>query len=134
MNRIAKLISCWLLLLVFVGTNTVFASDISLCADTEFVSTTITLKTTKAVTFRGITYEAKEKLSVTACWLEVKNDNGAWAYVRALPAPTVVFTDTNMYSATVDYSAYIGTGCYRIRGRFDADGHTVSVVSNEQSF
>lgn len=124
----------WLMLLVLLEVATASALSFDLYASSEFASTGIRLKATKAVQFYCTTYEAKENLSVTACWLEVKNKSGAWAYLCPLPAPTVVATGKRQYSAAMDYSAYISAGCYRIRGRFDADGHTISVVSNEQTF
>lgn len=110
------------------------ASDIMPVADSEFAATTVFLKTTKEVTFRATTYDLKDKLSVTACSLEQKNDNGSWSTVCSLPAPGTIAEDDFSCYVTVSYSSYIGSGTFRVRATFDADGHTVSVYSNERTF
>lgn len=103
-------------------------------ADTEFDSATTVLKSNKQVSFRCATYSTKDEISVTSCWLEIENSDGSWSYVCSLPAPTAVFTNTFAYSATVDYSEYIGSGTYRVWATYDADGHSITRCSNERTF
>lgn len=132
-NKFLKLIVCCLLLCI-VGINMATASEIMPRADTEFNSTSTILKSTKQVTFRCVTYETKDCLSVTSCYLEIKNDDGSWSYVCSLPAPTTKYYDAYAYSATVDYSSYIGSGTYRVWATYDADGHSITRCSNERTY
>lgn len=103
-------------------------------ADTEFDSATTLLKSTKQVSFRAVTYNVKSSISVTACWLEKENSDGSWSKVCTLTPPSVVSVNSFTYSATMDYSSYIGTGTYRICATYNADGHTITRYSNERTF
>lgn len=127
-------ILCCVMLLCLAGTSVATASEIEPRADTEFNSATTTLKTNKSISFRAVTYETKEEISVTAVWLERKNADGSWTYICALTPPSTVFTDTFAYSATVDYSAYIGSGTYRAWATYNADGHAIVRSSNERTY
>ena len=122
------------LLLCIIGITVATASEIMPRADTEFNSTSTILKSTKLETFRCVTNETKDCLSVTSCYLEIKNDDGSWSYVRSLPAPTTKFYEAYAYSATVDYSSYIGSGTYRVWATYDADGHSITRCSNERTY
>lgn len=122
------------LLIVFVLVNTAVATEIMPRADTEFTTTAIVLKSSKTVSFRATTYEVKDSISVTACWLEIENDDGSWSTVCSLPTPSGAASQTFSFSTNADYSSYIGTGNYRIRATFNADGHTLTRTSNERSF
>ncbi len=110
------------------------ASEIMPYADSEFNSATTLLKATKQVSFRAVTYSVKSSISVSACWLEKKNNDGTWSTVCPLPTPSFVASETFAYATTVDYSDYIGTGTYRIRATYNADGHTITRYSNERTF
>lgn len=110
------------------------AEDIMPCADSEFASATTVLKSTKQVSFRAITNNVKSSISVTACWLEKENSDGSWSTVCTLTPPSVVSENSFTYSATMDYSSYIGTGTYRIQATYNADGHTITRCSNERTF
>lgn len=103
-------------------------------ADSEFSSVTTSLKSTKQVSFRAVTYNLKSSISVTACWLEKKNNNGLWTTICSLEVPSDVSEDDFSYYATMDYSSKIGTGTYRIRATYDADGHAITRYSNERKF
>lgn len=112
----------------------VSAQEILPYADTEFDSATTVLKSTKQVSFRCATYSTKNSISVTNCWLEMENSDGSWSYVCALTPPSIVYTNTFAYSATVDYSDNIGTGTYRVWATYDADGHSITRCSNERTY
>lgn len=103
-------------------------------ADAEFNSATTFLKSTKQVSFRAVTYNIKSSISVSACWLEQKNANGIWSTVCALKTPSIVSVNDFSYSATMDYSSAIGSGTYRIKATYDADGHAITRYSNERTF
>lgn len=129
-----RIFLCLLAIMITCSVTYASASEIISRADTEFNSATATLKSSKQVTFKSVTYDIHNQLSVTACWLERKNNDGSWSYVRALTPPSTVFTNTCAYSATVDYAAYIGTGTFRVWATFDADGHSISRCSNERTY
>lgn len=122
------------LVFVTVFCSFAMAEDAAPCADTEFASVTTVLKSTKQVSFRAITNNVKSSISVTACWLEKEGSDGSWFTVCALTSPSSVSEDAFTYSATVDYSKYIGTGNYRIRATYNADGHAITRYSNERTF
>lgn len=132
-KRFYQLLIASLLSLVIVM-GVAFAEGIVPYADTEFDSASTTLKSSKQVTFRAVTYDTKDCLSVTSCYLEIKNDDGSWSYVCSLPAPTTKYYDAYAYSATVDYSSYIGSGTYRVWATYDADGHSITRCSNERTY
>lgn len=132
-KRFCQLLIASLLSLVIV-TGIAYAEGIVPYADTEFDSASTTLKSSKQVTFRAVTYDTKDCLSVTSCYLEIKNDDGSWSYVCSLPAPTTKYYDAYAYSATVDYSSYIGSGTYRVWATYDADGHSITRCSNERTY
>ena len=123
-----------LAILFVAGITTAWASEVMPCADTEFISATTTLKSSKQVSFRSITHQTKGQLSVVACWLEKQNTDGSWFYVCSMTPPSTVYTNTSAYSASKDYSNYIGTGTYRVWATYDADGHRISRCSNERTF
>lgn len=128
-----KLCICFLTISLLFG-SMANAYEIMPCADTEFDSVTTLLKSTKQVSFRAVTYNIKSSISVTACWLEKESSNGSWSTVCSLTPPSYVSENAFTYSATVDYSKYIGTGNYRIRATYNADGHAITRYSNERKF
>lgn len=125
---------CLLFVICIVCCSFAAASEVMPCADTEFLSTTLLLKSSKQVSFRATTYQEKNKISVTACWLEKENKNGSWSTICSLPTPSYYVSESISFSTTENYSSYIGSGNFRIRATFDADGHTLTVTSNERSF
>lgn len=103
-------------------------------SDTEFVYVATTLKNTKLVSFSAVTYEPKTSITVTRVWLYKKDSNDVWRYDRELPLPANPSTTPKTYSASEDYSGYIGSGTYRIYTTFYADGHSLSGYSNARTF
>lgn len=134
MNRVITVISIMLSVFLLFSVEYATADDIIPLADTEFASVTTTLKATKQVSFRALTNDMKSNISVTACWLEQKNDDGSWTTVCSLDVPSVVSQNDFSYSAIMDYSSVIGTGTYRIGATYNADGHTITRYSNERTF
>lgn len=123
-----------ILLIFTLGVATAVADGITPYADSEFGTVTTVLKSSKQVSFRCVTYSTKKCISVTSCWLEIKNSDGSWSYVCSLTPPATVLTNTFAYSATVDYSEYIGNGTYRVWATYDADDHSVTRCSNERTY
>lgn len=134
MTKLVYKIICLFLAFSIFSCSIAIASTVMPCADTEFLSTTVLLKSTKQVSFRATTYDEKDKISVTDCWLEKENADGSWTTVCSLPAPSAYASESISFSTTVNYSSYIGTGNFRIQATFNADGHTLTVTSNERSF
>ena len=135
MKRIGSIIFVALVFSLFIACFAIAESyEVMPCADTEFNSATTLLKSSKQVSFRAVTYNVKSSISVTACWLEQKNDDGSWTTVCSLNTPSAVSQNDFSYSATMDYSSEIGTGTYRIRATYNADGHTITRYSNERTF
>lgn len=134
MNKSYRFLALVTAVLLMVLANTAYATDIMPRADTEFISTATVLKSSKAVSFRATTYEVKDSISVTACWLEIKNSDGTWTTVCSLPVPSAVGTETISFSTSKDYSSYIGNGTYRVWATYTADGHSISRCSNERTF
>lgn len=134
MNKLFCAILSITLALCFLSASFAETAEIAPRADTEFMSTTIVLKSSKSVSFRATTYEIKDSISISACWLQIENDDGTWTTVCSLPVPSETGSETISFSTSASYSSYIGTGTYRIRATFNADGHTVTVNSNERSF
>lgn len=125
------------LALLISFTNVAIAENVpnQINADPVFFSITITLTTSKSALFSAYTYDIMDSISVASCWLQ-KKVNNSWTYVRSLPAPPDVITNTIGYGASMDYSSYIPSdgNTYRIAARFVADGHHATRYSNERSF
>lgn len=134
MNRVLAILSILLSVFMLFFSEFAIADEIMPRADTEFASVTTSLKATKQVSFRALTNDIKSSISVTACWLEQKDDDGSWSTVCALEVPSVIAEDDFSFSATMDYSDVISTGTYRIRATYNADGHTITRYSNERTF
>ncbi len=133
-NNVRKhLVLVFTSVLLLMTVSSALAIEITPYADPVFYSTTISLMTTKKVDFDASTYEIMDSISVTACSLE-KHVNNAWTDAGSLTPPSKVNTNTFGYSASMDYSAKIGTGTYRIKATFNADGHEVTRYSNSRAF
>lgn len=137
MNKV-KLGLVLVILTVLTFSNIAFAAVIppdSINADPVFDSITITLTTYKSALFSAYTYDIVGSITVASCWLQKKVGN-SWTYVRSLPAPSIVITDTIGYESSMDYSSYIPSdgNTYRVAARFVADGHHATRYSNERSF
>lgn len=131
-KKITRTVVCLgMVLLMLFGTA--LAEGITPYADSEFMSATASLSTRKDVSFSCYTYEDKASIKVTACWLEKKSGT-TFSKVCNLPAPTEEYKDNFAYAALMDYSAYIGTGTYRVGFTVNADGHAISRYSNERTF
>ena len=123
------------LCLVLVFSFTLCSSALAgvLRADEVFEAAFATLKTTKKIAFSASTVEIKKSISVTACQLE-KKVNEKWEDAGSLTPPSFVMNNVKGYLYTEDYSSDIGTGTYRVKVTFNADGYEISRYSNERTF
>ncbi len=119
--------------LLFSFTVSATAGEIVPYADSVFDSATISLMTTKTAAFDATTYEIKGSIYVSSCWLE-KYEGGGWISLGSLTSPSKVNTNTFGYSASMNYSANIGTGTYRIKATFNADGYIIVRYSNTRTY
>lgn len=101
-------------------------------ADTVFYTASASLSSGKSATFRAQTRAYTNTISVVSVSLYVKTGD-TWTYARSLPAPTTSSSGIN-FNASKDYSAYIGSGTYRINATFNADGYTIARSSGEVTF
>lgn len=131
---VKKFTSLLLLVVISFTLSIGFAEQIIPYADSEFMSAYISLSVDKDATFVGKTYEKKSAISVTACSLEKKTSSNTWSFVCSITPPSDVCENTHAYSAMASYSDDIGTGTFRIKATFDADGHTITRYSNERTF
>lgn len=132
MRKITRIVIC-ILILVSVCVNTAIAFDATPFADSEFFSVTALLSTRKDVSFSCSTYDIKETIKITSCWLQKKSGN-SWNWVCSLEAPSTVAYNTDTYVALKSYSEEIGTGTFRIGFVVNADGHAITRYSNERTF
>ena len=98
-------------------------------SDEVFDSASVFLSSTKTASFNAETTEFHNSIMVTQVCLYKKIGN-TWIFQRYLPAPTTEATNLDVFTASMDYSSYIGTGTYRIHATFTADGHSISRYSN----
>ena len=102
-------------------------------ADSYFNAASAFLAHDKLVVFDCVTYDIYDRITIPLVWLE-QDINGQWIYVKTLPPPTYVATNTMAYGAEVSYSSYIGSGTFRIGFTVDADGYSISRYSNSRTF
>lgn len=126
-------VSLVFMILLTLFSQSACAINITPYADSEFGMASASLSSLKAVTFSCMTYQKKNSISITKCWLQQKS-NGKWQKVCDLDAPSNIATNTSSYGAYMDYSSDIGTGTFRIGFTVDADGHAITRYSNERSF
>lgn len=129
-----RLVACVLVCVLFlVISSTALANEIMPCADLYFDSASAFLASDKLVVFNCVTYDIYDRIAITLVWLE-QEVNGQWIYVKTLPPPTYVATNTLAYGAEVSYSSYIGSGTLRIGFTVNADGYSISRYSNSRTF
>ena len=102
-------------------------------SDGVFDSASVYLSSTKIASFNAETSVSQNSIMVTQVRLYKKIGNN-WVYQGNLPAPTNVVTNFDLYTASMDYSSYIGAGTYRIYATFTADGHSTSRNSNTATY
>ena len=123
-------VSVLTLLMVMVVVATASAE---ILADYVFNSATVSLNTSKSAVFSAETINEAESIKVTGVKL-YKMVGGTWQFIQNLPAPSDESTNDIYFSASYDYSSYIGTGNYRLKVTFTADGHSISRYSNSRTF
>lgn len=79
------------------------------------------------------TYENKDTIKVTACWLEKKVGQD-WEFDCSLTPPTEESHNTNGYAASFNCLSSIGSGTYRLAATFNADGYEITRRSTDVTF
>ena len=101
-------------------------------ASTIFTSTSAVLKSDKRCIYNCSTKNSCNSLSISSCYLECYI-SGEWVRISTLTPPSLVVSGT-AYTYSANYSSNIGTGRYRVWVTFNADGHTKTFCSNEQTY
>ena len=127
---VAIILFCTLITMLYTPA---VATEVMPRADLYFNSASAFLASDKLVVFNCVTYDIYDRIAITLVWLE-QEINGQWIYVKTLPPPTYVATNTLAYGAEVSYSSYIGSGTLRIGFTVDADGYSISRYSNSRTF
>ncbi len=127
-----KIIST-LIVVCILFSSVALAAEITPYADSEFMRASASLTTMKTVSFTCVTYQTKQCIHITKCWLQQKV-SGRWVKVCDLDAPANVAEGSIYYGAFMDYASKIGTGTYRVGFTVDADGHAITRYSNERTF
>lgn len=102
-------------------------------ADSVFDEATVSLYANKTAYFSASTINVASSIQVTGVKL-YKMIGNTWQYIQDLPVPSDVATNDVFFSASYDYSSYIGTGEYRLKVTFNADGHGITRYSNSRTF
>ena len=128
------------ILLVFVGLIVIaagfscsLADAIMPLADDVFDATKVDLSPTGRVKLYCATYENKDTIKVTACWLE-KEIGDECEFDCSLTPPTEESHNTNGYAASFNCLSSIGSGTYRLAATFNADGYEITRRSVGVSF
>lgn len=128
------------ILLVFVGLIVIaagfscsLADAIMPLADDVFDATKVDLSPTGRVKLYCATYENKDTIKVTACWLE-KEIGDEWEFDCSLTPPADESHNTNGYAASFNCLSSIGSGTYRLAATFNADGYEITRRSVGVSF
>ena len=111
----------------------VVSASAGILADSVFDNATVSLYTSKTAHFSAETINVAASIKVTGVKL-YKLVGGTWQFMQNLPVPSDETTNNIYFSASYDYSSYIGTGTYRLKVTFTADGHSISVYSNSRTF
>ena len=122
-----------LCIIVVIMALVISVASAGILSDSEFDSANAQLTNSKTVSFSAETFERKNCIKVTTVKLYKLNDNDTWT-ISNLPAPEQQATNAKQYGATMDYSSYIGSGTYRIKVTFWADGHSLSRFSNSKTY
>lgn len=118
------------LIIILASTCTVYAATE---ADSVFSWTTATLTTQKKLSFSLRTIQIHNEIRIDSCELQ-KKVGGTWTYNATLTPPSYVATNKAQYVTTVNYSAHIGSGTYRIMYQANADGYIVTRYSTSRTF
>lgn len=121
------------LMVIAAGFSCSLADAIMPLADDVFDATKVDLSSTGRVKLYCATYENKDTIKVTACWLE-KKVGGEWEFDCSLTPPTEESRNTNGYAASFNCLSSIGSGTYRLAATFNADGYEITRRSVGVSF
>lgn len=130
-NTLKALLASVLFLALLATTVSSCAIGIIPYADSIFDVATVSLSTSKSVTYKCRTYHTQDTLSVTQCWLE-KKDGNSWKKVCDLTPPSTANTNAQAYTRVVEYN--IGSGTFRVGAVFNASGYEITRFSNTRTY
>ena len=119
-------------LLISSGTT---VSKADMYADEYFANATVSLSTNKTISVYLVTKKDPDYIQINSCWLEQKTGS-TWSspIITNLPLPTTYSIVGRVYSATANYSSFIGAGTYRIGLEVETNGYTKTIYSNARTY
>ena len=134
MSVLKRIFGVFVVLMVIVaGIHYSLADAIMPLADDVFDATKVELSPTGKVKLYCATYENKDTIKVTACWLE-KKVGEQWECDSSLTPPSEESHNTNGYAASFNCLSSIGSGTYRLAATYNADGYEITRRSTSVSF
>ena len=108
--------------------------EIAVCADSIIASASVSLNTSGTAYFNVAVYQEADSIRVSSCRLQ-KLVDGKWINAGSLSVPSMVRTNTRVYTTTKDYSGNCSSGySYRLVVTYNIDGYTKSYTSNTASY
>lgn len=122
------------LIMLCISLPNVLAENPTPYASDDIVSASVSISSSKMVTYTLFGTRADTAIKVNYCYLYKKNSNGDWAFqssmTKALPSDC-----TSSMIESCDASSYITeSGTYRVKASFTAGNSTVTRTSNERTF
>ncbi len=108
--------------------------NIAVCADSIIASASISLNNSGTAYFNVAVYQEADSIRVSSCRLQ-KLVDGKWISAGSLSVPSMIRTNTRVYTTTKDYSGNCPSGySYRLVVTYNIDGYTKSYTSNPASY
>lgn len=134
MKRTFSLIAMLCILFTSSAAFAAAPDEIAVCADSIIASASVSLNTSGTAYFNVAVYQEADSIRVSSCRLQ-KLVDGKWINAGSLSVPSMVRTNTRVYTTTKDYSGNCSSGySYRLVVTYNIDGYTKSYTSNTASY
>lgn len=134
MKRTFSLIAMLCMLFTSSAAFAAAPDKIAVCADSIIASASVSLNTSGTAYFNVAVYQEADSIRVSSCRLQ-KLVDGKWINAGSLSVPSMVRTNTRVYTTTKDYSGNCSSGySYRLVVTYNIDGYTKSYTSNTASY
>lgn len=134
MKRTFSLIAMLCMLFTSSAAFAAAPEKIAVCADSIIASASVSLNTSGTAYFNVAVYQEADSIRVSSCRLQ-KLVDGNWINAGSLSVPSMVRTNTRVYTTTKDYSGNCSSGySYRLVVTYNIDGYTKSYTSNTASY
>lgn len=134
MKRTFSLIAMLCMLFTSSAAFAAAPDKIAVCADSIIASASVSLNTSGTAYFNVAVYQEADSIRVSSCRLQ-KLVDGKWINAGSLSVPSMVRTNTRVYTTTKDYSGNCSSGySYRLVVTYNIDGYTKAYTSNTASY